>query len=82
MERLMRSAGRVVPPQKRVLELGANHPAVRKLAAIAETDRDKAADILRVLYDSAVMLEGEMPDDPAAFVKRVDGFMTVALGDD
>ena len=82
MERLMRSAGRIVPPQKRVLELGANHPAVRKLAAIAETDRDKAADILRVLYDSAVMLEGEMPDDPAAFVKRVDGFMTVALGDD
>lgn len=81
MERLMRSAGRVVPPQKRVLELGVNHPAVRKLAAIAETDRDKAADILRVLYDSSTLLEGEMPDDPAGFVKRVDGLMTLALGD-
>ncbi|MBQ6665712.1 MAG: molecular chaperone HtpG, partial [Synergistaceae bacterium] len=31
MERLMRSAGRIVPPQKRVLEISANHPAVKKL---------------------------------------------------
>ncbi len=80
MERLMRSAGRVVPPQKRVLELGANNPAVKKLAALSENDREKAADILRVLYDQAVILEGEMPDDPAGFVKRVDGLMTLALG--
>ncbi|MBQ6970886.1 MAG: molecular chaperone HtpG [Synergistaceae bacterium] len=82
MERLMRSAGRVVPPQKRVLEISANHPAVRKLAVLAGTDRDKAGDILRVLYDQSVLLEGEMPDDPAGFVKRVDGLMTLALGDE
>ena len=81
MERLMRSAGRVVPPQKRVLEIGANHPAVKKLAEIAGNDKDKAADILRVLYDQSVILEGEMPDDPAGFVKRVDALMTLALGD-
>ena len=81
MERLMRSAGRVVPPQKRVLEVSANHPAVKKLAEIAANDRDKAGDVLRVLYDQSVILEGEMPDDPAGFVKRVDGLMTLALGD-
>ncbi|MBQ3346181.1 MAG: molecular chaperone HtpG [Synergistaceae bacterium] len=81
MERLMRSAGRIVPPQKRVLEISANHPAVKKLAAIAETDRDMAGDILRVLYEQSVILEGEMPDDPAGFVKRVDKLMTLALGD-
>ena len=81
MERLMRSAGRIVPPQKRVLEISANHPAVKKLAAIAETDKDMAGDILRVLYEQSVILEGEMPDDPAGFVKRVDKLMTLALGD-
>ncbi|MBR4195744.1 MAG: molecular chaperone HtpG [Synergistaceae bacterium] len=82
MERLMRSAGRVVPPQKRVLELCAEHPAVRKLSGLAENDRDKAADILRVLYDQSLILEGELPDDPAGFVKRVDELMTLALRDD
>ncbi|MBQ6417111.1 MAG: molecular chaperone HtpG [Synergistaceae bacterium] len=81
MERLMRSAGRIVPPQKRVLEISATHPAVKKLAAIAETDKDMAGDILRVLYEQSVILEGEMPDDPAGFVKRVDKLMTLALGD-
>ena len=81
MERLMRSAGRIVPPQKRVLEISANHPAVKKLVAIAETDKDMAGDILRVLYEQSVILEGEMPDDPAGFVKRVDKLMTLALGD-
>ncbi len=82
MERLMRSAGRIVPPQKRVLEISATHPAVKKLAAIAETDKDMAGDILRVLYEQSVILEGEMPDDPAGFVKRVDKLMTLALGED
>ena len=78
----MRSAGRIVPPQKRVLELSANHPAVKKLAAIVENDREKAGDILRVLYEQSVILEGEMPDDPAGFVKRVDKLMALALGED
>lgn len=81
MENLMRSAGRVVPPQKRVLEVSANHPAVRKLIAISENDKEKAGKILRVLYDEALLLEGVMPDNPAEFVKRVDEIMTVALED-
>lgn len=81
MERLMRAAGRVVPPQKRVLELGANHPAVKRLAVLAETDRDKAGEILRVLYGQSVLLEGEMPENPAEFVRLVDGLMLAALGD-
>ena len=81
MENLMRSAGRVVPPQKRVLEVSANHPAVKKLIAISENDKEKAGKILRVLYDEALLLEGVMPDNPAEFVKRVDEIMTVALED-
>ena len=79
MEYLMRSAGQAVPPQKRVLELNANHQAVKKLAALAETDSEKAKEILRVLYDQSLILEGVMPDDPAQFVKMVDDFMTLAL---
>ena len=81
MENLMRSAGQLVTPQKRVLEVSANNPAVKKLIAISENDREKAGKILRVLYDEALLLEGVMPDNPAEFVKRVDEIMTVALED-
>ena len=34
-----------------------------------------------MLYEQSVILEGEMPEDPAGFVKRVDKLMTLALGD-
>ena len=81
MENLMRSAGQLVTPQKRVLEVSANNPAVKKLIAISENDKEKAGKILRVLYDEALLLEGVMPDNPAEFVKRVDEIMTVAMGD-
>ena len=81
MENLMRSAGRVVPPQKRVLEVSAEHPVVKKLVELAGKDSEKAGEILRVLYDEALMIEGVMPENPAEFVKRVDQIMTVAMED-
>ena len=81
MENLMRSAGRVVPQQKRVLEVSADNPAVKKLVKISETDKVKAAEILKVLYDEALLLEGVMPENPAEFVKRVDEIMNTALED-
>ncbi|MBQ3765051.1 MAG: molecular chaperone HtpG [Synergistaceae bacterium] len=81
MENLMRGAGQFVPPQKRILELSANNPAVKKLVKIAGTDHDKASQILKVLYGQSLILEGAMPDDPAGFVKSVDDLMTLALGD-
>ena len=81
MESLMRSAGRVVPPQKRILELSASHEAVKKLIGLVSTDRDKAADILRILYDQSMLLVGAMPDNPAEFVKRVDELLTLSLKD-
>ena len=81
MENLMRSAGRIVPQQKRVLEVSADNPAVKKLVKISETDKVKAAEILKVLYDEALLLEGVMPENPAEFVKRVDEIMNTALED-
>ena len=77
----MRSAGRIVPQQKRVLEVSADNPAVKKLVKISETDKVKAGEILKVLYDEALLLEGVMPENPAEFVKRVDEIMNTALED-
>lgn len=83
MLNLIRSAGQTVPPQKRILELNASHPVVKKLIAMASNDaeKDKASDIVRILYDQAAILEGATPDDPADFARRINNLIAATIGD-
>ena len=79
MENILRSAGQTPPPQKRILELNPNHPLIKKL--IAMSDENRVSDMLKILYDQSLILEGSAPDNPADYVKRVENLMTLALGD-
>ena len=79
MENMLRAAGQSVPAQKRVLELSMTHQAVNRLLEMAKAGDDKVSDMVRVLYDEAMILEGAIPDDAAEFVKRIDELMTLAL---
>lgn len=83
MESIMRSVGQPIPPQKRILELNAEHPVIKKLIEMAKnTDKDeKITDILKILYDQSLILEGAAPDDPADFAKRVNEVVALALGE-
>ena len=81
MENMLRSAGQSIPAQKRVLELSVNHPVVKRMLKMAEAGDEKVGDIVRVLYDQSVILEGAVPEDVAGFVKRIDDLMMSALGD-
>ena len=69
--------------QKRILELNADNPIIKKLITLAKDNNndEKVNDMLKVLYDQAIILEGAAPEDPAGFVKRIDELMTLALGD-
>ena len=80
---LMRSAGHVVPPQKKVLELNADHSVVKKLISMAKdnNDNEKVSDIIKVLYDQAAILEGASPDDPADFARRINQLIAATIGD-
>ena len=81
MENMLRAAGQNPPPQKRVLELNISHPVVKKLLKMAKENDAKTEEVLRVLYDQSLILEGAVPDDAAGFVKRIDDLMTLALGE-
>ncbi|MBL8727377.1 MAG: molecular chaperone HtpG [Planctomycetes bacterium] len=72
-ERVLREAGHDVPLQKRILELNADHAVVKKLQAIA--DEAQFADWSALLYDQALLAEGSLPADPAAFSRRVAALM-------
>ena len=66
MERIMASLGQDVPETKPILEINPTHPLVEKLKTKVDED------IVRVLFDQAVLAEGGQLKDPAEFVKRMN----------
>jgi molecular chaperone HtpG len=73
-ERVLREAGHDVPQQKRILELNADHAVVKKLASI--DDDATFADWSELLHDQALLAEGLLPADPAAFARRLTALMS------
>ena len=72
-EKDLREAGHDVPEQKRILEVNAGHSVVQKLQAL--TDDSRFADWSALLYDQALLAEGTLPTDPAAFSRRLTDLM-------
>ncbi len=68
LARMLKAAGQSVPGVKPILEVNASHPLVRKLES-ADSSFD---DYAHILFDQALLAEGGLPDDPAAYVKRVN----------
>lgn len=73
-EKVLREAGHDVPQQKRILELNADHAVVQKLQALS--DEAQFADWSALLYDQALLAEGTLPVDPAAFSRRLTTLMS------
>ncbi|MBS1155798.1 MAG: ATP-binding region ATPase domain protein [Proteobacteria bacterium] len=73
LERLLKSAGQEVKTAKPILEINPNHPLTRKIKA--EVGKERFADWTEILFDQATLAEGAQLDDPAGFVKRLNGLM-------
>ena len=69
MERIMKSLGQDIPDTKPILEINPDHPLVIKL----KTKIDE--DLVKVLFDQAVLSEGGQIKEPAEFVKRMNKLM-------
>jgi len=61
----------------RVMEINPSHPLVKSLAEQAKQKgaADTLSPSIELLFDQALILEGEMPQDPAAFAKRLSKMM-------
>ncbi len=66
MERIMKSLGQDIPDTKPILEINPNHPLVIKLKTKVDED------LVKVLFDQAVLSEGGQIKEPAEFVKRMN----------
>jgi molecular chaperone HtpG len=70
LARMLKQAGQKAPDVKPVLEINAGHPLVKKLEST-----DRFEDLAHILFDQALLAEGGLPDDPAAYVKRVNALL-------
>ncbi|RZT41566.1 molecular chaperone HtpG [Cupriavidus agavae] len=70
LQRLLKQAGQKAPDAQPILELNPGHALVKKLRDVA--DDAAFGDRVRVLFDQALLAEGGMLEDPAAYVQRVN----------
>jgi molecular chaperone HtpG len=76
LERQNRGSG-----AKPILELNMKHAMVRALGAAKKEERvQDVDDLANLLLDQACILDGEIPSDPAAFARRLNGYVVRALG--
>ena len=72
LERMLRRHGQIDGAvSRRVLELNPRHRLVQGLARSMAAGEDRAAQLAPLLLDQARIAEGEAPDDPAAFARRL-----------
>ena len=70
LARMLKQAGQPAPDLKPVLEVNAEHPLVQRLESATQFD-----DLAHILFDQALLAEGGMPADPAAYLRRVNALL-------
>jgi molecular chaperone HtpG len=70
LARMLKQAGQTAPEVKPVLEVNAEHALVKKLEGSVHFN-----DLAHILFDQALLAEGGMPADPAAYVRRVNALL-------
>jgi len=69
MERILKSLGQDVPETKPILEINPTHPLVGRLKNKVDED------LVKVLFDQAILSEGGQLKDPGEFVKRMNSLI-------
>jgi molecular chaperone HtpG len=70
LARMLKQAGQQAPNAKPILEVNPGHALVKKLEASERFD-----DLANILFDQALLAEGGVLEDPAAYVRRVNALL-------
>jgi molecular chaperone HtpG len=70
LARMLKQAGQSAPETKPILEVNPEHALVKKLDGSVHFH-----DLAHILFDQALLAEGGLPEDPAAYVKRVNALL-------
>ena len=71
LAKMLKQAGQEAPDVKPILEINADHALVKKLDGSVHFH-----DLAHILFDQALIADGGLPSDPAAYVKRVNALLS------
>ncbi len=77
MQRIMEATGQAFTPPKPSFEYNAEHPLLKRLDQ--ESDEDRFADLVLVLFDQASLAEGDALQDAGAYVNRINRLLLELL---
>ena len=77
MERIFAAMNQPVPEVKRILEINPNHPVIKKMNKIFESDKkdSKVSNFSELLHNQALLTEGVAVKDPVRFSKLITDLM-------
>jgi len=80
IERILRATQKGMPETKRILEINADHPLIKRLLEIQKSDAqsEKLKEWIELLYDQALLTEGSPIPDPQRFAARVTQLLQTA----
>jgi molecular chaperone HtpG len=70
MRKIMEASGQTVPESKPIFEVNPEHPLVAKLDK--ETDEERFADLVSILFGQANLADGGQLEDPGEFSARLN----------
>jgi molecular chaperone HtpG len=73
LARLLKQAGQGAPSGKPILEINAEHALIKRLDSAEGSEHFD--DLAQILFDQALLAEGGQLEDPAAYVRRVNGLL-------
>ena len=74
LARVLQQMGQDAPPTIPTLEINLDHPVVSKLKSTQE--QQEFEDLSSVIFDQALLAEGGKLEDPAGFVRRLNGLLS------
>jgi molecular chaperone HtpG len=81
LERFLKSHQQLDELSKRVLEINPRHALIKRMAALAADESERAAldDLVELLLDQARIVEGEPLPDPGVFSRRMSAFLAKGI---
>jgi molecular chaperone HtpG len=73
LARMLKAAGQEAPRSRPILEINPEHGLVKRLDSAEGAERFD--DLAHIVLDQAVLAEGGTLEDPAAYVRRVNGLL-------
>ncbi len=82
MEKMFRAMGQNVPKGQRALEVNPDHPLIARMQTLfaADAKSDRLREYVDLLYDQALLLEGDRPRDAVAFSRTLSKLMAEGAG--